>query len=71
MIKLRNTYFDGHIDDFFFFLVFLGPHLRHMEVPRLNQIGATAAGHSHRNLGSEPRLQPTLQLIATQDQPIE
>ena len=34
-----------------------------------NQIGATAAGlhHSHSNVGSEPRLQPTPQLPATPD----
>ena len=33
------------------------------------QIGTTAAGlhHSHGNEGSEPRLQPTSQLTATQD----
>ena len=32
-------------------------------------IGATAAGlhHSHSNAGSDPRLQPTPQLTATQD----
>ena len=33
------------------------------------QIGAIAAGlhHSHSNAGSEPRLQPTPQLLATLD----
>ena len=37
-----------------------------MEVPRLGvPIGATAAGlhHSHSNMGSEPHLQPTPQLM--------
>ena len=41
------------------FFVFLGLHLRHMEVPRLGvRIGAIAAGlhHSHSNTGSQPRL---------------
>ena len=38
------------------------------------QIGAIAAGlcHSHSNLGSKPRLQPTPQLVTTPDpQPTE
>ena len=57
---------------FFFFclLVFLGPHPRHMEVPRLRGlIGAVAASlhHSHSNAGSEPCLKPTPQLAATPD----
>ena len=36
-------------------LLFLGPHLQHMEAP-MSRIGATAAGlrHSHSNLESEP-----------------
>ena len=44
---------------FFFSLVFLGPHLQHMEAR--GRIGAVAAGlrHSHSNTGSEPHLQPT------------
>ena len=52
---------------FFVFLPFLGLLPRHMEVLRLRGlIGAVAAGlhHSHRNVGSEPRLQPTPQLMA-------
>ena len=34
-----------------------------------DQIGATAASlhHSHSNMGSEPHLQPTPQLMATPD----
>ena len=52
----------------FFFFFFLGPHLHHMEVPRLG-IGATAAGlhHSHSDAGSELRLRPTPQLMAMPD----
>ena len=34
--------------------VFLGPHPRHMEVPRLGD-----ESHSHSNTGSKPCLQPT------------
>ena len=41
---------------FFFFLYFLGPHPRHMEVPRLG-------------VESELQLQPTPQLTATPDPP--
>ena len=55
---------------FFFFLVFLGLHLQHMEVPRLGGlIGAVATGlhHSHSNVGSELHLQPTPQLAAKLD----
>ena len=54
----------------YLFIVFWGPHPRQMEVPRLRgQIGAAAANlhHSHSNSGSEPSLQPTLQLKATPD----
>ena len=40
-----------------FFLLFLGPHLQHVEVPR---IGVTLElYHSHGNSGSEPCLQHT------------
>ena len=52
----------------FDFFVFLGPHLWHMEVPRLGcPIRAVAAGlhHSYSNARSESRLQPTPQLMAT------
>ena len=55
---------------YFVFLPFLGPLLRHMEVPRLRgPIGAIAAGlyQSHSNVGSEPHPQPTPQLTATPD----
>ena len=44
-------------------LFFLGPYLRHMEVPRAKgPIGVVAAGHSHSSARSEPRLQPIPQL---------
>ena len=43
---------------------FLGPHPRHMEVPR---IGAVAASPSHSNTRSEPCLQTTPWLMATLD----
>lgn len=48
----------------FFFL--LGPHLQHMEGPRL---GGTDAGlrHSHSNVGYKPHLRPSLQLTAMPD----
>ena len=50
---------------FFFFFCFLGLHLWHMEVRGVT--GAAAAGlpHSHSNTGSQPRLRPTPQLVAT------
>ena len=50
---------------FFFFVVvcfvFLGPHLGHMEVPRLGSNRSCSAGlhHSHSNARSEPCLRPT------------
>ena len=55
---------------FFFFFVFLGPHLRYMEVPRPGgPIRAVAAGlhQSHSNTRSKPRLQPTPKLTAMLD----
>ena len=54
----------------FLFFLFLGPHLWHVEVPRLGvESEATAASlrHSHSNIESEPHLQPTPQLMATLD----
>ena len=55
----------------FGFVCFLGPHLRHMEVPRLGVKleGAIAAGlcHSHSKARSEPGLHPASQLTATLD----
>ena len=54
----------------FLFLCFLGPHLWHMKVTRLGvKIRAAAASlcYSHNNVGSEPGLQPLLQLTAMLD----
>ena len=63
-------YFYFYLFIFVFLPFFLGLHLRHMEVPKLKgQIRAVAAGlyHSHSNTRSEPRLQPTPQLMETSD----
>ena len=58
----------GALASVFFFFVFVGPHPKHMEVPRLGgQTGAAAARLRHRNAESKPRLQPTPQLTATQN----
>ena len=59
---------------FFFFLIvflpFLGPWVYRGSQAR-GLTGAVAAGlrhsHSHSNAGSEPRLRPTLQLMAIPD----
>ena len=48
----------------------VGPHPRHVEVPKLGGlIEAVAASHSHShsNAGSEPHLRPTPQFMATPD----
>ena len=50
---------------FSFFPVFLGLHLRHMEIPRREV--ESELHHSQGNSGSEPRLRPTPQLMATLD----
>jgi len=52
------------------FSFFLGPHVHHMEVPRLGaelelQLPAYATANS--NVGSEPHLPPTPQLTAAPD----
>ena len=52
----------------FFSFCFLGPYPRHMEVPGLRvelEIQLPAYHHNHSNAGSEPRLQPTPQFMAT------
>ena len=62
-----------HITHFFFLFFFWGgAQVWHMEIYRLGgPIRATAAclchSHSHSNAGSQPSLQPTLQLTATLD----
>ena len=52
---------------FFFFHFFLLSvlDLQYIDVPARGPIGAAAAGLHH--MGSEPHLQPTLQLTATLD----
>ena len=57
---------------FFFFwsFVILGPHPRHMEVPRLrvkSELQPTGLRHSHSHTGSELCLPPTPQLTAMPD----
>ena len=64
---LRNS--SSYILSFSFFF-FKGPHVRHMEAPRLGGwIRATAAGlyHSHSNAWTKLPLWPTPQLTATPD----
>ena len=51
-------------------ICFLGPHSQQMEIPRLGvRIRATAAGlcHSQRDMGCEPCVWPTPQLMAKPD----
>ena len=65
-IKPCILFSDLHFPLFVF--VFLGPHPRHMEVPRLGvDSGAGAASHSHNSARSELPLQPTPQLTAVPD----
>ena len=55
---------------YFLFFCFLGLHLWHMEVPRLEgelELQLPALPHSHSNAGSEPNLPSALQLTATPD----
>ena len=55
---------------FIYLFCFLGPHPRHIGSSQAwSQNRAAAAGlcYSHCSAGSEPRLQPTPQLIATLD----
>ena len=56
-----------YVHIFFAFLKWLHP--QHTEVPRLRVESERPLGlcHSHRNTGSEPHLQPTLQAAATPD----
>ena len=54
---------------FFFFLLYRATLVAYGGSQAMGPIGAVAAGlcHSHSNLGSEPSLQPTPQLMATPD----
>ena len=76
VLKLLENYFNQAV--FFVCLfcfpfclfVFVGPHPRQMEVPRLRgPVGAVADGlhHGHSSAGSELHLRPTPQLMATPD----
>ena len=58
----RNLSRQGFFFSFFFSVAYGGSQVRGL-------IGAIAAGlrQSHSNTGSEPRLQPTPQLMATSD----
>ena len=59
---MLSTYFPV-LFTFFFFLIFLGPHPHHVEVPWLGgEIRAAASGlcHSQSNAGSETCLGPAL-----------
>ena len=51
----------------FFFFCFLGLHLWHMDVPRLEVQSELDLRQSHSNTGSKPSLRPTPQLMATPD----
>ena len=54
---------------FFFFFLFRTVPAAYENSQARGLIGATAASlhHSHRNLGSEPHLRPTPQLVAILD----
>ena len=56
------------ICNIYLFLPFSGPHLWHMEVPKLGvelELQLLAYATTHSNVGSKPRLRPTPQLMAT------
>ena len=68
-IRQAIEYCPDYIKVFFFF-VFLGLNLWHMEVPTLGGlIGAVAASlhHSHSNARSEPCMETTPQITETLD----
>ena len=77
MLKLRESQVNqvGLISSLIYLFIpflpppfFLGPHLQHVQVPRLRgQIGAAAASlhHSHSNARSKLCPGPTSQLTAT------
>ena len=49
---------------------FLGPHVQHMDIPRLgfkSELIAADLCHSYSNMGSELRLQPTPQFTVMLD----
>ena len=60
--KIGMNKFRRNSENFpFFFVCPLGPHPRHMEVPRLGRISTVATGlyHNHSDTRSELRLRPT------------
>ena len=63
-IWLQDRNLDGSNFIYSFIFCFLGPHPRHMEVPRLGVQSKVSAGlhHSHSNARSKPYLRPTPQL---------
>ena len=64
-----KEYVEDKLDDFFFLsFVFLGPHLLHMEVPRLGvQSELQLMAYTTAIATSDPCLQPTSQLTAMPD----
>ena len=62
LTSLRNIYL-------YIYLLFRAAPTAYGGCQARGQIGATGAGlhHSHSNVGSEPHLQPTPQLMAEQD----
>ena len=60
---------DSHFIYFFIVLPFRATPAAHGGSQTRGQIGASAASlvHSHSNVGSEPHLQPTPQLMTTPD----
>ena len=63
------TIYASIFKNIYLLICFLGLHLPHVEVPRLRVKSELQLQlhHSHSNAGSEPRLQPTPQLVAMQD----
>ena len=70
-LNLESTSLDFHADIpfFFFFFYFRATPAAYGGSQARGRIRAIAAGlhHSHSNMGSEPRLQPTPQLMAMPD----
>ena len=62
-----KTLFMHYAKKYEFFPLFLGPHLRYMEVPRPGvnlSCSCQPMPQQTTNIGSEPHLRPTLQLVA-------
>ena len=67
--NIEQMYDIAHEETFFFFLLFRAAHVAYGGSQTRGPIGATATGlcQNHSNVGSEPHLQPTPQLMATPD----